>query len=355
MNHNGRKVRLLHILIVATSMVYSPTSQGGIDSEYLLFPFLGANFRSDLSSHSLSHNDDYNYGVDIFVASEYRNFLFLGELLLSKHEQHIERLQLGWTAGDSKIWFGRFHNPIGYWNSQFHHGANLQTSISRPSIVEFEHDDGILPMHLTGLLVEGVLERDNQGLGYAFAVAVGPELSDKLEALDVLNPGSGSQDLSLTFALYHEPVLYSATRYGLFVNYNEIPAVGIGIDEVHQVNAGVYGRWDHQPWRFTGSMFYLHNSLQQVNLTPTDDFVSGYFQAENNLDDQWTIFGRVEWTFAGEDDIYLALLPHYVKDRVLGGFRLDAFGRHSFKLEISGNRVQGDNFGQVMLQWDAMF
>ena len=354
MNHNDHSIGLLHILIVITSIIYSPPSLGESDSQYLLFPHVGANFRSELADDSLLDSDDYKYGVGIFATAEYQKLLFLGELLLAKDEQEIERLQLGFRLGDSKVWLGRFHNPIGYWNAQFHHGSYLETSISRPAIANFEDDDGVLPMHLTGLLIEGVMEHDEQGLGYSLAVAAGPELSDELEALDVLS-GSGSRDLSLTLNLFHEPRIYSPTRYGLYINYNEIPAASRGFDEIRQINAGVYGNWESRNWRLIGSTFYVDNRLQQLNGELADNFYGGYFQAEYSRDDRWTIFGRVEATFGDENDPYLALIPQHITDRILGGVRLDAFDRHAFKLEISGNRTQGDKFGQFMLQWDAMF
>jgi len=354
-NRDHHRVGLLYSLIVITSIVYSPISLGDATGEFLLFPHIGAIFRSDLADDSLLDSVDYTYGVDIFATSSYQNFLFLGELLLAKQEQDIERLQLGSIVGDSKVWLGRFHNPVGYWNTEFHHGSFLESSISRPSIVEFEDDNGLLPIHLTGLLIEGVIEHDKQGLGYALAVGAGPELSDELKALDVLDPGSGSHDLSLTLNLYHEPVLYAPTRYGLFINHTEIPATRNGLDEIRQISAGVYGNWESQRWRLTGSTFYLRNRLQQLNGVLTDNFISSYFQADFKPDDQWTIFGRVEWTVDDENDAYLELFPQHIHDRILGGVRLDAFDRHAFKLEISGNRTQEDNFGQFMLQWDAMF
>ena len=31
-----------------------------------------------------------------------------------------------------KVSFGRYHTPINYWNTAFHHGQWLQTTISRP-------------------------------------------------------------------------------------------------------------------------------------------------------------------------------------------------------------------------------
>jgi hypothetical protein len=186
-------------------------------------------------------------------------------------------------------------------------------------------------------------------------VGAGPELDEELEALDVVSPGSGSQDLSVTLNLYHEPVLYAPTRYGMFVNYSEIPSVRFGLNEIRQTSAGIYGNWKSQRWRLTGSSFYLRNRLRQLNGELKDDFFSSYFQTDFDLDDRWTMFGRVEWTSGDDNDAYLALFPQHINDRILGGVRLNAFDRHAFKLEISENRSQGDKFGQFMLQWDAMF
>jgi hypothetical protein len=70
----------------------------------------------------------------------------------------LERLQLGYTVSDSlTLWMGRFHTPYGYWNAAFHHGAQLQTSITRPRFVDFEDRGGILPAHSVGLWANGRL------------------------------------------------------------------------------------------------------------------------------------------------------------------------------------------------------
>jgi len=355
-NRNNYTSSLLYILVTITSIGFSPTSQGEIANEFLLFPYLGVNLRTDLADDTELDSHDYEYGVDLFATFEHGNFRFLGEVMLDKREQEIERFQIGWMAGDSVVWLGRFHNPLGYWNSQYHHGSYLETSISRPAIVAFEDEIGILPAHLTGFLIEGVIEHDQQGLGYALAAAVGPEFKDELEALDILDPGSGAKDISLTLNLHYEPVLYAPTLYGMHINYTEIPADNIGFNEIHQINAGLYANWESHPWRLTGSLFYVHNSLQQISSSVEDEFFSGYVQAEYNLHDQWTIFSRIEWTIGDKNDLYLELFPGYIRDRILVGFRLDIVEHHALKLEISSNRNTQDNdFGQFTLQWDVMF
>jgi hypothetical protein len=270
---------LLSAIAVLSIFSFQP-SRAESEAEFLLFPYVQGSYLSGLNADSSLDDDDNDFGLNLFAALERGQFQFLGEALLSKNEQEIERFQLGWRIGDSKVWLGRFHNPIGYWNTQYHHGAFLQTSITRPSIVEFEDDGGVLPTHLTGLLIEGVKEQDTSALGYAVAIATGPELTDHLDALDLLSPGSGSQGLALTFNIYRQPTAYAPTQYGLFANYTEIPATERGIDEIRQTSAGGYWNWESDPWRLIGSAYYVRNQLEQPSEKQTDDFVAAYVHVD---------------------------------------------------------------------------
>lgn len=349
---------LLRRLLVATISgvaFYSPASSADYESDLLLFPFVEASHLAGLSSDSALDVDDNDYGLVIFGAVESGDFVFLGEALVAKDEQEVERLQFGWRVGDSKAWLGRFHNPIGYWNTQFHHGAYLQRSISRPAIVEYEDDGGVLPMHLTGLLIEGVKEDDGHGLGYAFALALGPELGDHLEALDVLEPTSGSQGLALTLNLFRQPDVYGPTQYGLFANYTEIPADDRGYDEIRQTIAGAYGNWESDSWRVIGSAFYIQNRLDQGAVTDSEEFVFAYLQAERRLDDRWTIVGRAEAGSGDNNDSYLTLFSDHVEEKVLGGVRLNVWGQHALTFEASNIHAREDRYREFTLQWSAVF
>src|SRR5215467_14030869 len=73
-------------------------------------------------------------------------------------ESDLERAQIGYVFSDAAtVWAGRFHSPWGYWNTAFHHGAQIQTSITRPQFLEFEDHGGIIPAHTVGLWSTGVL------------------------------------------------------------------------------------------------------------------------------------------------------------------------------------------------------
>jgi hypothetical protein len=68
----------------------------------------------------------------------------------------VERIQLGYTFSDwLTVWAGRFHTPLGYWNTAYHHGSQLQTPIARPRFLDFEDAFGVLPVHSVGLWASG--------------------------------------------------------------------------------------------------------------------------------------------------------------------------------------------------------
>ena len=83
----------------------------------------------------------------------------------SEYSIEVERLMVKYDFSDRfKVSAGRYHAPIGYWNSAFHHGAWLQTTISRPLVVNF--GSKLVPIHFVGILLEGSLPSGNLGLSY---------------------------------------------------------------------------------------------------------------------------------------------------------------------------------------------
>jgi hypothetical protein len=83
----------------------------------------------------------------------------------SEYSIEVERLMVKYDFSDRfKVSAGRYHSPIGYWNSAFHHGAWLQTTISRPQVVKF--GSKLVPIHFVGILLEGSLSSSNLGLSY---------------------------------------------------------------------------------------------------------------------------------------------------------------------------------------------
>jgi len=84
----------------------------------------------------------------------------------------VERSIIRYDYNDFfKLSFGRYHTPIGYWNTAFHHGAWLQTTISRPDMVRI--GGSFIPVHFVGLLAEGNIPSGGAGLSYNVGVGNG--------------------------------------------------------------------------------------------------------------------------------------------------------------------------------------
>jgi hypothetical protein len=84
----------------------------------------------------------------------------------------VERLILRFDHSDQlKISFGRYHTPINYWNTAFHHGQWLQTTIARPEMIQF--GGRLLPVHFVGALVEGSVPAGGWNLNYKGGVGNG--------------------------------------------------------------------------------------------------------------------------------------------------------------------------------------
>ena len=97
------------------------------------------------------------------------SFFVFGEFSMTakdaEYKAGVERLFVRYEFSDLfKLSAGRYHSPIGYWNSAFHHGAWLQTTVSRPEMVKF--GSKIVPIHFVGALLEGTAPRNKLGLSY---------------------------------------------------------------------------------------------------------------------------------------------------------------------------------------------
>lgn len=120
----------------------------------------------------------FNLGqLDLHLASALsRKISYFGEMTFNAHSNgytvEVERSIIRYDYNDYfKLSFGRYHTPIGYWNTAFHHGAWLQTTIDRPEIVKV--GGTFIPVHFVGFLAEGNIPSGGAGLAYSFGVGDG--------------------------------------------------------------------------------------------------------------------------------------------------------------------------------------
>lgn len=84
----------------------------------------------------------------------------------------VERSIIRYDQSDRlKLSFGRYHTPISYWNTEFHHGSWLQTTASRPEMIQF--GGNFIPVHFVGALAEGSASAGGLNLNYNVGIGNG--------------------------------------------------------------------------------------------------------------------------------------------------------------------------------------
>ena len=332
------------------------SASGAAPGEFIIFPNINTVYRDqsvDLAGHHSLPKDSTEPTVDFFYSRDFNKLRLISEFFVSSsknHGAHFERLQIGWRLSrTAELWAGRFHNPVGYWNTQYHHGNYLETAISRPAIVSYEHDGGILPMHLVGLRLTGDMPRGEGVLGYDLGVGMGPELVEHgLDALDIIHP-DGAREPVATLRLRYQPVEDAPSQYGFFFSRATIPGSGPG--ETKQTIAGAYFNQEGSALRLTGALFAIKNDLERGR---NNRFFNGYLQVEKPFARRWTLFARAEGGRGENGDAYLKEIGAYAKERQLGGLRFDFRDYQALKIELSHNRYGSNYSKQVQLQWSAV-
>lgn len=331
------------------------TPGSAVYGEFILFPSLNLSQRAGLTAKS--DLDDRELGAEaaLFYSRKFGRLRVLGELLLSREEADLERLQVGWQATSATIlWLGRFHTPLGYWHTQYHHGSFLETAITHPAITNFEDEDGILPTHTTGLLIQTAKTYRTSSLNVDLGLGAGPELMGQLEAMDVLNPGTGRHKLNASLRVAYHPDALGPKVIGAFLGHSRIPGTSLAPKEVELTVAGLYANWEADGVRLFSAAFAVTDRLDRGNGNDEQgSFVTAYLQGEWNRRPQWTFYGRVEGTRGADNDPYLALFPGFVRDRAVAGVRFDLNEKHALKFEVADVRRKGGRYRQIGLQWSA--
>lgn len=342
------------VLMVASGLLYSASSASAeYKSEFIPFPHATFNF-NDKDVPSIEQHDS-DIAVDFFYTAEIGPVRVLAEFFANADEREMERLAVGWTPSeDTRIWLGRYHTALGQWNRKYHHGVYLQTTIYRPSIIEFEDDGGVIPAHATGLTLGSMSNSFSYTTHYSLDVGLGPELvPGSLEALDILKPGVGEHSLSLTLAVSRHGVDRPADDNGLFVGFVRIPSSIPGIEQVEQHIVGGYTNYTLNRLHLTGSLIWVDVSVDLTGSQKNSSFGYGYVQPEYLLSNQWTLYARAEGTARAGDNLYLQQIPAYIRQRGLIGARYQFSKAQALKFEIASLEQYETRFNQAVVQWSA--
>ncbi len=301
---------------------------------------------------------------DLFYSHDKGRFRLLSELEvdpawnLDSIDYDMERLQVGWQIWpETTLWFGRYHNPIGYWTMEHHHGHYMETSAERPRIVEFEDEGGPLPIHLTGFLLQGTKLMDEASLEYDIGIASGPRIiNDKLEPVDVIRDPRWNK-LALVARVTYRPDAAIDNQYGAFVARTDIPIYTLETKEIEQDMAGLYFSRDFDRFRIFSEVFDIKHRLIEGAGVTWPSYWAGYAQAEYQVvPEVWTAFARYEAISNHLTADYLDTFSQLPKNREIAGVRWDFYEFQALKLEaIRDTAFSNTVFNGFELQWSALF
>jgi len=358
-----RRMTLVFALCFVSHAVLADDPQ----HEFLLFPSVDTFNSENLTSPELE-DSFVRPSINILYSYSGDRIRVLGEYLWSSTEAELERLKFGWQAGDNTMWWlGRFHSTAKFWTSEYHHGQFMQTSITRPSVEEWEDESGPIPSHVTGLSFEHTSPRANEtAMNYGLSVGLAPKfVKDGLSPYDMLDPES-DHGLSYNARLAYQPSMFGANQIGLLVGWNDInvdsdssPTLG-DLNDIQQLTVSVFTDWQWDDWRLLANAVQFDNKLNYVTGEVDDEFLAGYVQLEYKTSENWTIFGRIDSSSAEDNSPYLGLLPAFISHRHMLGARWDFHNFQSLTMEVADASAQGDitshdNFKEIRFQWSAVF
>ena len=310
-----------------------------------------------------SPSEDSWFSADIVLALTRDRFRVFGEYLVEQQEHDLERLQLGYEVVPNTVaWIGRFHQPASAWNTEHHHGRYLQTSITRPSVELWEDEDGIIPQHIAGVLVDSRQTLgDHGGLEVSAGAGLGPRIEEKkLEPLDLVDPHEAGRHISWLARVAYQPDFFGASAFGVVAARHRIPVMDGSIvnfpltTEVRQDIYGAFAYWSQEPWRVVATVYDVHLGLLSPAGTRGERFLTGYVEADRELPHSLVAFGRVEDTSRASRSAYLTgNHPDFEVRRLILGLRWDLRPRQALTVEAGRGETSRGHQNEIRLQWSA--
>ena len=265
----------------------------------------------------------------------------------------MERLQLGYSVNDSlTLWMGRFHTPFGLWNTYFHHGANLQTSIYRPQFIEFEDRGGIIPAHSVGIWASGKTAAGPGRLTYDAYLSNGPSIRDR--SLDFNPFTDDTANKMVGFNLGYQPSGalrgLSVGVHGFASNSSSFNPSDVPITTTRLRMAGAYAGYDNEDWE----AFAEYYGFFDVNNSDGSRHRSNVgFAHLGRTFGSWTPYARYERaSIDAQDNYFNAQLTGRSYTRGVLGVRYALDARSSLKFELSSTTEpalnQRDEFGGIV-------
>ena len=216
----------------------------------------------------------------------------------------LERLQFGYTFNDlATVWVGRFHTPFGYWNTAYHHGAQIQTSVLRPKFLDFEDKGGIIPAHMVGLLASGLIPAGKGKIVYDAYLGNGSRIVDDALDPNITRDDNSNKALGANVGYRFSGALSGLQIGGHLATQQVNSYSGSTLLNRTRVNMlGGYAVYENETLEILSELYSFRNKDLSGD-SGTHSSWAGYAQGAYRFGD-WLPYARIEKTSLSQSDNY---------------------------------------------------
>jgi hypothetical protein len=324
------------------------------------------------SSSARTAREGFSLGqFDVFASQQIgeKSFAVVEFSIETEHdgfEVDLERVLVQHGFGDAlSVSAGRFHTPIGYWNTAWHHGALMYDTTGRPAFLDYEHGaDAILPVHMVGVLFSGNLAHRGWPLSYDVGIGNGDSIdtdagAEEARTLAVNNTGD-TDDTRAVMARVGWAPENRGFGLGLFAGFHHIAEAGAGATYgverggtlVSQTLHGVDLNVEHGGFDMLAELFRLSSDSE---VEPRERHVATAFYAQfgYRCTRAWKTVYRLERVAFDEDDAYFSILSRREHTRHVLAARYDVDDSNALKFELQRRVPEAgeDAASTVIVQW----
>ncbi|MDB2426153.1 hypothetical protein N9W41_01260 [bacterium] len=320
-------------------------------------------------SASSNENTFSQGGIDLYMTKSLdakTNILAEVVFEISGENEAILDPERIWIQHEINNWFkvkaGRVHTALGYWNETFHHGSWLQTSASRPNLLSFEDDGGLLPVHSIGLEFRGSGAMGSNELGYVVDFGNGrgdnpdpPQTgqdTDRSKALSALVYYDMKNIGLRVGAVFHSDNVELASDFN---HDGDEATAGVARAGFVETIAGAHMVWTGGNTELLIEGFSVKHDYDEAEAIvtaqgETDNTITAYYAQLSHKMGKWTPYVRMDSISSDENgDIYLGYTADTDKTVNILGARYDLTYTSAVKFEyanekeVSGGTTNSDD------------
>jgi hypothetical protein len=269
---------------------------------------------------------------------------FFGELSVTARPTgyafEVERAIIRYDFADLlKLSVGRYHTPISYWNTAYHHGLWLQTSIARPELIRI--GGTFLPVHFVGALAEGTVP--GSALTFSYEAGVGNGRGTLIARPG--DAGDENDEIAAVLRARVRPGFATGLQFGGSLYLDRITTGTAAADERI---ASAHAVWESGAPELIAEYVHVRHEADDASEATSQGF---YVQAGYRLPGSLAAlkpYGRLERLHVDAADPVFAGLTDY--DAMILGVRWDFESLAALKAEGRHDRAGGDWRNSLFVQ-----